>query len=54
MDKNWKRKGKKKLWVYIPEELYDFLIDDAKKRHLTFTKHITRILLRHVFYDRLE
>jgi hypothetical protein len=53
MKNKWTRKGKK-LWVYIPEELYDHLKDDAKKRNMTFTRHIIRILLRHALFDKLE
>ena len=37
----------KKLWVEIPQELYETLEYNAKKRNITFTKYINRILLRY-------
>lgn len=46
MKKSQKRYGKK-LWVEISPELYEFLKNNAKKRNITFTKYINRVLLRY-------
>lgn len=51
MIEKWIRKGKKKLWVDIPQDLYDQLQAHAKKRNLKFTKYINRILIRYVIEE---
>ena len=51
MNSKWNRKGKKKLWVEIPVDLYDKLIINCEKRNITFTKYINRILLRHTIEE---
>lgn len=51
MDKKWSRKGKRKLWVDISEHLYEKLKNNSKKRNITFTKCINRILLRYIIEE---
>lgn len=51
MDMKWTRKGKKKLWVDIPQELYDQLKNSSQKRNITFTKYINRILMRFILEE---
>lgn len=46
MESKWKRKGTKKLWVDVPEELYEQLEKDAEKRNLKFSIYVRRILFR--------
>lgn len=45
------RKGKKKLWVDIPHELYDQLKIGCQKRNIKFTQYINRILMRFVLEE---
>lgn len=51
MDNKWIRKGKRKLWVDIPEDLYEQVKLNAKKRNLNFTKYINRILMRYLIEE---
>jgi hypothetical protein len=47
----WIRKGKRKLWVNIPEGLYDQLQLQAKRRNLLFSKYINRALMRYMIEE---
>jgi predicted HicB family RNase H-like nuclease len=42
------RKGRKRLWAYIPEQLHAKLQHNAKKKNMSLTKYITRALLRYM------
>ena len=43
-----KKRTNKKLWVEIPEDLYNQLQINAKKRNITFTRVVTRALVRYI------
>lgn len=43
---SWKRKGRKRLQVDIPEDLHASLNVVAKKRNITVTRYVVRALMR--------
>lgn len=47
----WKRKGMRKLWVNIPDIMYDRLKNHAQKRNVSFTKIVNRALLKYILEE---
>ena len=46
------RFGQKRLGIYISEELYDDIVKIAKKKNITVTRCVTRILLRYIIKEK--
>ncbi len=51
MDKKWKRVGVTKLWVNIPDILYEKLKKYASKRNIKFSKYVNRALLHYIIKE---
>jgi len=46
------RKGRKRLSIDIPIELHAFLSRTCKKRNITLTRYVIRVLTRHSLEEK--
>lgn len=46
------RIGQKRLGIYIGSELHEEIVKIAKKRNITFSQCVRRILLRYIIKER--
>ena len=51
MEMNRSRKGQKRLGIYISDQIHNDLKKISKKRNITLTRLINRILLRYIIKD---
>jgi hypothetical protein len=46
------RIGQKRLGIYVTKELHEEIVKIAKRRNITFSQCIRRILLRYIIKER--